>query len=122
MKDQLHRISIVVADDHPVVLHGVADVLRFNSDMNIVATCSDGATALEAIRKWSPNVAVLDIAMPRLSGLDVLATIAADGLATKGVLLAATASDEQLAHAVAGGVRAVGRKGEALRQLVQRIR
>jgi len=71
--------------------------------MNVVAVCSDGTRALEAIRKWSPDVAVLDIAMPGLSGLDVLATIAADGLATKVVLLAATASDEQIARAVAGG-------------------
>jgi len=71
--------------------------------MNVVAVCSDGTRALEAIRKWSPDVAVLDIAMPGLSGLDVLATIAADGLATRVVLLAATASDEQIARAVAGG-------------------
>ena len=122
MKDQHHSISIVVADDHPVVLHGVADVLRFNSDMNVFAVCSDGATALEAIRKWSPNVAVLDIAMPGLTGLDVLATIAADGLATKVVLLAATVSDEQIARAVAGGVRGIVLKEEALTELVQCIR
>jgi two-component system, NarL family, nitrate/nitrite response regulator NarL len=122
VKDQCHAISIVVADDHPVVLHGVADVLRFNSDMNVVAVCSDGATALDAIRKWLPNVAVLDIAMPGLSGLDVLATIAADGLATKVVLLAATASDEQIARAVAGGVRGIVLKEEALTELVQCIR
>jgi two-component system nitrate/nitrite response regulator NarL len=122
VKDQRHAISIVVADDHPVVLHGVADVLRLNSDMSVVAVCSDGATALEAIRKWSPNVAALDIAMPGLSGLDVLATIAADGLATKVVLLAATASDEQIVRAVAGGVRGIVLKEEALTELVQCIR
>jgi two-component system nitrate/nitrite response regulator NarL len=122
MKDQRRSISIVVADDHPVVLHGLADVLRANSDINVVAVCSDGATALEAIRKWSPNVAVLDILMPVLTGLDVLARIVADGLATKVVFLTATASDAQLVRAVSDGAQAIVLKEEALSELVQCIR
>jgi DNA-binding NarL/FixJ family response regulator len=120
--DRSPSISIVVADDHPVVLHGVADVLRANSDMNVVAVCGDGATALEAIRKWSPNVAVLDILMPGVSGLDVLASIAADGLATKVVLLTATASEGQLLRAIAGGVQGIVLKEAALTELVRCIR
>jgi len=122
MKNRSRSISIVVADDHPVVLHGLADVLRSNPDMNVVALCSDGATALEAIRKWSPNVAVLDIAMPGLSGLDVLASITADGLATKVVILTATASDAQLLRAIAAGAQGIVLKEEALTELVRCIR
>ena len=122
MKDQRRSISIVVADDHPVVLHGLADLLRANSDMNVVALCSDGATALEAVRKWSPNVAVLDILMPGLTGLDVLERIVADGLATKVVFLTATASDAQLVRAVSDGAQGIVLKEEALSELVQCIR
>jgi DNA-binding NarL/FixJ family response regulator len=122
MKDQDCPISIVVADDHPIVLHGVADLLRSNSDMNVVTVCEDGATALEAIRKWSPAVAVLDIVMPGLTGLDVLASIAADGLATKVVLLAATTNDEQLVRAFNDGVQGIVLKEEALTELVGCIR
>ena len=122
MKDQRRSISIVVADDHPVVLHGLADLLRANSDMNVVALCSDGATALEAIRERSPNVAVLDILMPGLTGLDVLARIVADGLATKVVFLTATASDAQLVRAVSDGAQGIVLKEEALSELVQCIR
>jgi two-component system, NarL family, nitrate/nitrite response regulator NarL len=122
VKDQEHSISIVVADDHPFVLHGVADVLRSNPDMDVVAVCNDGATALEAIRKCSPDVAVLDIAMPQLTGLDVLASIATDDLATKVVLLAATASDEQIVRAIARGVRGIVLKEEALTELARCIR
>jgi len=122
VKDQTRPISIVLADDHPVVLHGVAELLRSNDDMNIVAVCSDGATAVEAIRERSPNIAVLDISMPGLTGLDVLATIAAEGLPTKVVLLTATANDEQIARAVAGGVYGIVLKEEALSELVQCIR
>ena len=122
MNDQPRSISIVVADDHPVVLHGVADVLRFNPDMNVVAVCGDGATALAAIRKWSPDVAVLDILMPGMTGLDVLRSIAADGLATRVVLLTATASDRQLVDAIAGGAQGIVLKEQALAELVRCIR
>jgi DNA-binding NarL/FixJ family response regulator len=119
---QSSPISIVLADDHPVVLHGLADVLRSNADMKVVAVCSDGTTALEAIRKSSPNVAVLDVLMPGLSGIDVLESITADGLPTKVVILTATASDGQLLRAIAGGAQGLVLKEEALTDLVQCIR
>jgi DNA-binding NarL/FixJ family response regulator len=119
---QSSPISIVVADDHPVVLHGLVDVLRSNADMKVVAVCSDGTTALEAIRKSSPNVAVLDVLMPGLSGIDVLESITADGLPTKVVILTATASDGQLLRAIAGGAQGLVLKEEALTDLVQCVR
>jgi DNA-binding NarL/FixJ family response regulator len=77
---------------------------------------------LEAIRKCSPNVAVLDISMPGLSGLDVLTSITAEGLATKVVILTATASDAQLLHAIAAGAQGIVLKEEAITELVQCIR
>jgi DNA-binding NarL/FixJ family response regulator len=122
VKHRGRSISIVVADDHPIVLKGLADLLRSNSDMKVVASCSDGASALEAIRKWSPNVAVLDVLMPGLNGLDVLASIKADGLATKVVILTAAASDAQLLRAIAEGVQGIVLKEEALTELVQCVR
>jgi CheY-like chemotaxis protein len=54
-------ISIVLADDHPVVLHGTASILRAQPDINVVALCEDGIAAAEAIRRLVPNIAVLDI-------------------------------------------------------------
>jgi DNA-binding NarL/FixJ family response regulator len=69
---------------------------RPNPDMRVVAVCGDGATALQAIRQLAPTVAVLDILMPGLNGLDVLEGISADRSATKVVLLTATATDRQL--------------------------
>ena len=59
-------ISIVLADDHPVVLHGMASILRAQPDINVVALCGDGIAAAEAIRRFVPDIAVLDISMPGL--------------------------------------------------------
>ena len=122
MKGSPRTLSIVVADDHPVVLHGIAAILQANAEMEVVAVCSDGAAAVKAIRKFTPSVAVLDVAMPGLNGLDVLAAIAADGHGTKVVLLTATATDGQILTAIARGVRGILLKDAALDDLVDCVR
>jgi two-component system nitrate/nitrite response regulator NarL len=122
MKNRAKPISIVVADDHPAVLHGVTDILKSNSDMNVVARCIDGATALDAIRKFAPTVAVLDIFMPGLSGLDVLRHLSAERTETKLVFLTATANDEQILAAVAGGAKGIILKERALSELIECVR
>lgn len=115
-------ISIVVADDHPVVLHGVAGILRIQEDMNILAACSDGASATNAIRQFAPDVAVLDIAMPDVSGLNVLTSVIASGLDTKVVFLTALATDDQILTAIANGAKGIVLKDAAFESLVACVR
>ena len=98
-------ISIVLADDHPVVLHGMAGILRAQPDINVVALCGDGIAAAEAIRRFVPDIAVLDISMPGLNGLDVLSRITSDGLATKVIFLSAAATDSQILTAITRGAK-----------------
>jgi two-component system, NarL family, nitrate/nitrite response regulator NarL len=100
-------ISIVLADDHPVVLHGMAGILRAQPDINVVALCGDGIAAAEAIRRFVPDIAVLDIRMPGLNGLDVLSSITSDGLATKVIFLSAAATDDQILTAITRGAKGV---------------
>jgi len=115
-------ISIVIADDHPVVLRGITALLESNSDLSIVAACPDGTAALDAVRKLAPDIAVLDIAMPGLSGLEVLTAIGAERLETKTILLTVAAEDSQILTAVASGARAVLLKDTAPDELVRCIR
>jgi two-component system nitrate/nitrite response regulator NarL len=115
-------ISIVVADDHPVVLHGVAGILRVQADMNILAACSDGASAANAIQQFAPAVAVLDIAMPGVSGLDVLSSVVASGSDTKIVFLTALATDDQILTAIANGAKGIVLKDAAFESLVACVR
>src|SRR6516164_9067066 len=118
----MEAISIVVTDDHPAVLHGVVDVLESNSDMNVVAACTNGTAALRAIRELAPTVAVVDILMPGLNGLDLVASISAERCPTNVVVLTATASEEQLLTAIAGGAKGIVFKDAALPELVQCVR
>jgi DNA-binding NarL/FixJ family response regulator len=122
MKQQSCPISIIVADDHPAVLYGVADLLRSTADMNVLAACPDGGAAMQAIRTLKPDIAVLDMSMPGFSGLDVLKSIATEGCPTKVVFLTATASDAQLVDAAAGGAMGIVSKEQALDELLQCIR
>src|SRR3954468_13994490 len=96
-------MRVVLADDHPIVLGGLRALLLAERGVEIVAAALDGATALAMIRAHEPEIAVLDIYMPRLTGLKVLEALAADDLATRVVLLTGSASDEQIATAVERG-------------------
>jgi len=119
MQGRQSRISIVVADDHPAVLYGVADVLTSHPDMTVVAACNDGASALRAIQQFAPTVVVFDVFMPGLSGLDLLARISAAHSLTKVVVLTATASEGQLLTAIARGAKGIVLKDAPLTELVQ---
>jgi DNA-binding NarL/FixJ family response regulator len=118
----MRAISIVVADDHPATLHGITAALTSNSDMSVVASCSNGTAALRAICQLAPTVAVLDMSMPGLSGLDVLADIRAERCATRAVLLTEDANDSQLLTAITRGAKGIVSKGAAVSELVECVR
>jgi DNA-binding NarL/FixJ family response regulator len=113
-------ISIVVACDRPAFLHDITAILKSNSDMTVVASCSDGTAAMQAISLLTPTVAVLDCLMPGLTGLDVLARISADRRPTKVVLL--TASYRELLAAFARGAKGALLKEATPPELVHCIR
>ena len=115
-------ISVALADDHPAILLGVAELLRSHPDLNVVAACSNGTAVMQAIRQLTPTVAVLDFFMPGLNGLEVLANMSAERSVTKSVFLTATATDKQLLAAVARGAKGIVLKEATLDELVQCIR
>src|SRR6185312_17531338 len=94
-------------------------LLQAEAGVEIVAAVQDGATALEAIRAHEPHIAVVDINMPQLTGLEVLEALEADGLATRVVLLTGSVSDEQIAMAVERGAWGLLLKEHALDTLTE---
>lgn len=79
-------ISIVVADDHPLLLKGLVDQLQ-DHQFNVVETGANGMEALNAIVKHEPDVAILDIEMPLLSGFEVIKKCKDSQLKTKHIIL-----------------------------------
>ncbi|WP_027135136.1 response regulator [Geminicoccus roseus] len=115
-------VRVVVADDHPLVLQGVAWLLDQAGDLEVVARCGSGDAALEAVRAHQPDILVLDLNMPQVSGMEVLRLAAQEGLRIRVVLLTADLHEDDLFEAVRLGVRGVILKDMAPEQLVRCIR
>jgi DNA-binding NarL/FixJ family response regulator len=79
-------IRVVIADDHAVVLGGLASLLALESDLAVVAACSNGETAIEAVRAHGVDVLLLDLNM-RLDGLAVMRALIKEGICPRVVLL-----------------------------------
>jgi two-component system nitrate/nitrite response regulator NarL len=90
----VHRVSIVLAA-RTRVLSGLTTLFSAEGDFNVVASCRDGASCIEAIRELSPNLAVLDVSLSGQSGLQVLAAIRSERLRTQVVFLSSGDSDGQ---------------------------
>ena len=113
--------TIVLADDHPIVLDGLAQLLGGDERFRVAAACSDGEEALAAIRAHKPDIAVLDIRMPRRDGLAVLRAVVDEDLPTRVVLLTAQISDDELIDAIRLGAAGLVLKETASRQLVSAL-
>jgi len=87
------RVSILVVDDHPLLREGIAAVLARKSDLTVVGEASDGAEAIKQFRALRPDVTVMDLQMPRMSGIDAMRTIRHEAPAARIVMLAASSGD-----------------------------
>ena len=97
-------IRVLVAEDHPLYRKGLGDAIRSRPDFALVSEVADGRKALEAIREYAPDVAVLDIKMPELDGISVLRAVERDGLVTRVILLSAFTGGEVVHAALTHGV------------------
>jgi DNA-binding NarL/FixJ family response regulator len=115
-------IRLVLADDHPIVLHGLEQLFARHDDFAVVAACGDGASAIDAVRQHHPDVLVLDLRMAPASGLDVLRSIAREGLSCRAVLLTAAISDAEVVQAMQLGAMGVVMKEASPDSLLDCIR
>jgi DNA-binding NarL/FixJ family response regulator len=115
-------ITVAIADDHPIVLSGLLNLIAADGAFAVVATAPTGQLILEAIRRETPQIAVLDLNMPGLSGLEVLQAIRQQALPTRVVLLAASMSDAQIYEAVSEGAAGILLKETAPETLMDCLR
>src|SRR5258707_3840967 len=114
--------SVVIADHHPVVLQGLTNILGAASGFKVVASCSNGTGCIQAIRSLAPDIAILDISLPGLTGLEILSIANSEGLSTRLVFFTASVEDRELVISAAAGAYGVILKDVALEILVQSLR
>jgi two-component system, NarL family, nitrate/nitrite response regulator NarL len=118
----MRSVSVVIADRHPVVLYGLMSILRAEIDLRVVASCSDGRKCIQAIRELSPDIALLDILMPGLSGLEILAAATSEHMPTRFVFLTTHIEDRDLIIAAARGAYGMVLKEATPQVLVHGLR
>ncbi len=115
-------IRLVLADDHPFILDALEGLFRLEEDVEIVARCSDGVQAIEAVGKHDPDIIILDMRMPGADGLAVMRALREMSSRTQVILLAAAVADWELVECLRLGVRGVVLKEMAPAKLVQCVR
>ena len=99
-------LRILVAEDHLVARVGVSTIVNMQPDMTVVAEAANGQQALELYRQHQPDVALLDIRMPGMSGVEAAAAIRAEFPGARMIALTTYGGDEDIRRALAAGVQA----------------
>jgi DNA-binding NarL/FixJ family response regulator len=115
-------ITVILADDHAIVLDGLHRLFERQPDFDVLACCRTGEEALVEARQDKADVLVLDVRMPGLGGLDVLRIAAAEGLRCRIVLLTATIDDADAVLALKLGVSGLVLKESASDVLLECVR
>ena len=116
------KTRIVLADDHPIVLDGLRNLVRAEDDFELVGEAVSGFSALKLIRERRPDVAVLDISMPELNGIVLSRRLAGEMPDIRLLILTLHEDRAYLNQALEAGVRGYVLKRSAVENLVQAIR
>lgn len=118
----MKKIRVLLAEDHPVVREGLVAILRGARDLEVVAEACDGREAVEQFQKTRPDVCVLDLEMPRLSGLEAIREIRQLEKEARIVVLTTYAGDERIHAALEIGALAYVLKDATTEEVLEAIR
>jgi DNA-binding NarL/FixJ family response regulator len=122
MDMELARIRILAVDDHPVFRGGIAGLLADHPDMQLVAEASNGREAVRQFRAHKPDITLMDLQMPEMSGLDAMITIRGEFPEAKIIVLTTYSGDVQVLRALKAGACAYLLKNTLHKDLVDTIR
>lgn len=101
-----HKVSLLIVDDHPVFRRGLREIIEENADFRIIGEASDGATALCLMAELKPEIAVVDIDMPQLNGLETVRALQKQQLPVSVIFLTMYKEEDMFNAAMDLGVKA----------------
>jgi len=122
MDKDTRQIRILAVDDHPIFREGITSLLADHSDMQLVAEASNGLDAVRQFRAHKPDITLMDLQMPEMSGLDAMLTIRGEFPEAKIIVLTTYSGDVQVLRALKAGARAYLLKNTLHKDLVETIR
>jgi len=115
-------LKVVIADDHALVREGLKMLIQSQTDMIVVDEAEDGFSAVEMVRASHPDVLLLDIAMPRMTGLETIALVKQASPKTQIVILSRYEKEAYVHNALKAGALGYVVKGEAASEMLEAIR
>ena len=112
------EVTVLIVDDHPLLRHGLRDVIGQNSRFKIVGEAADGEAALREIRGLQPEIAILDIDMPRLNGLETIRAIRQLPSPVKVIILTMYKEEDMFNAAMDLGAKAYVLKENAVNDII----
>jgi len=115
-------IRILAVDDHPLVRQGISGLIAVQSDMSLLAEASNGRDAIQQFRAHRPDITLMDLQMPEMSGLDAIIAIRNEFPEARIVVLTTYTGDIQILRALKAGARAYLLKSLLHKELLETIR
>src|ERR1700756_3791964 len=112
----------MAVDDHPLLRDGISALIGAQTDMELVAEASNGREALDLFRTHRPDITLMDLQMPEMSGIDAISAIRAEFPEARLIMLTTHAGDVQVSRALKAGARAYLLKGSLRKELLETIR
>src|ERR1700751_1006585 len=121
--ERAKKISVLIADDHPVVRFGLAAILNSQNDIEIVAQATDGEEACQLYDEHSPDVLVLDLRMPKKDGLQIVAELMSQRVSKPRIVMMTSCDQEQnIRRALSAGVKGFLAKRSDPQQIREAVR
>jgi DNA-binding NarL/FixJ family response regulator len=117
-----HKISVLVVDDHPIMRLGVAAIINAQGDMKVCAQAGSGEEAVTLFKKFRPEITLLDLRLPAMSGLEALRVIRQEDPRARCIVLTTYEGDEDIHQALAAGAMGYIIKGMSHETLVDALR
>jgi len=118
----ISQIRILAVDDHPIVRQGIAGLVGIQTDMVLVGEASNGRDAIQQFRTHHPDITLMDLQMPEMSGIDSLIAIRNEFPNAKVIVLTTYAGDTQILRALKAGAQAYLLKNTLHKELLETIR